>query len=91
MDITNSFGMKRDLGATPVITMCPSCKTTVETIVESQHRPVIIRKWCCSDVCCIPFHRLRSMNNQDNQLRSPDLDRQHTHKCPRCAYDFNSD
>ena len=92
MDTTNSFGMKKDLGAAPVITLCPNCKTTVETLVESPyHRPVILGKWCCNDLCCVPLHRLRTRNNQDNELHRPDLNKQPTHTCPRCAHIFNND
>ena len=91
MDMTNSFGMKRDLGAAPVITTCPNCKTSVQTVVESLHRPEIVGKWCWNDLCCIPLQSLRSKDNQDNRLHRPDLDQRHTHKCPDCDHIFNSD
>ena len=91
MEITNTFGMKKDLGKNPVITTCPNCKNHIETTVISLHRRSIIGKWCFFDICCLPCDCLRRPGSDNDGIHRPDIHNQHTHKCPKCDHVFKND
>ena len=91
MELTNTFGMRKDLGKTPVITTCPNCKKTIQTEVESEHRPTIVGKWCLTDLCGFLCNCLKTEPTEEEELHRPDIHNQHTHRCPSCGHTFEND